>query len=160
MVHDGNVYFERCYGAEFDARISPRQREACWSAWLAHYTRHQPAERIDYAMRRVEAIQAGDQTLKLPGFAGGETPAPADPSQVRVDMRRARVGSEVPTVEARGSAREQNTDEQHPADGVPNGCGAVCGETGSHCEAGCPADSSDCRRLCVREKEICLRGCY
>src|SRR5262245_32189465 len=54
IVHEGNRYFEHCYGADFDVRVTPAQNLACWQAWIAHYNRFQPSQRVDYAMRRVE----------------------------------------------------------------------------------------------------------
>jgi hypothetical protein len=150
MVHDGNVYFEHCYGAEFNGEVTPMEREACWNAWLADYTRHQPAHRIDYAMRRVESIQAGEQTLKLPGFAGGQNLPPTDPKvSEHMSLRSARVGAEVATTTVLG----------HDA-GVPHGCNTVCQDFAQRCEGECPPDSPDCRLLCVREGAICANGCY
>jgi hypothetical protein len=152
MVHEGNVYFEHCYGAEFNDRVTPMEREACWSAWLADYTRHQPAHRIDYAMRRIEAIQAGDQTLKLPGVAGGLTSAPSEPGVVtaRPTLRAPRVGAEVATTVSRDA----------DAGAVGHGCQAACQSYEQSCLSTCPPVTSDCRLLCVREKAICREGCY
>jgi hypothetical protein len=150
MVHDGNVYFEHCYGAEFNEQVTPMEREACWNAWLADYTRHQAAHRIDYAMRRVEAIQGGDGTLKLPGATGGQNTAPTDPTVTdHMSVRSARVGAEVATVLHAGDAG-----------GVPHGCSAVCQAYGQRCKDVCPADSPDCLLLCTREEAICSNGCY
>jgi len=151
MVYDGNVYFERCYGAEFNEKVSPADREACWTAWLADYTRHQPAHRIDYAMRRVEAIQAGDQTLRLPSIPGGRSSPPTDPSfNEQMSLRSPRVGAEVAT-----------TAPVDPDGGiVPHGCHAACREYEQSCQRGCPAEAPDCKLLCVREEAICNQGCY
>ncbi|MFT3921088.1 MAG: hypothetical protein QM778_01005 [Myxococcales bacterium] len=152
MVHDGNVYFEHCYGAEFNAAVTPMEREACWNAWLADYTRHQPAHRIDYAMRRVEAIQAGDQTLKLPGISTGPSSPPTDPSvSSHMRLRSAHVGAEVATTMHA---------EDAGVSAVPHGCHTVCKEYQQHCQANCPPDSPDCRLLCAREEAICSQGCY
>gem|GEM_PF-5107294 len=151
MVHDGNVYFERCYGAEFNDKVSPIEREACWNAWLADYTRHQPAHRIDYAMRRVEAIQAGDGTLKLPGISRGQSAPPTDTSvSSQMKLRSVRVGAEVATT----------SHEPATKDAVPHGCHSVCRDYQQRCEAVCPDESPDCKLLCVREEEICTHGCY
>jgi hypothetical protein len=151
MVHTGNVYFERCYGAEFDDKVSPEEREACWNAWLADYTRHQPAHRIDYAMRRLEGIQAGDGTLRLPGISAGPTSAPTDPTiDERMKLRTARVGADVATLERRES----------DAGGIPHGCDSVCREYAQRCQQQCPPEAPDCSALCIRDGAICSQGCY
>lgn len=151
MVHDGNVYFEHCYGAEFNQQVTPMEREACWNAWLADYTRHQPAHRIDYAMRRVEAIQAGEQTLALPGVAGGQKPPPIDPTVAsHMSLRSAHVGAEVATTLQR----------EADAGAIPHGCEGACHQYAERCHAGCPRESSDCALLCAREEAICANGCY
>lgn len=153
MVHDGNVYFEHCYGADFNPKVSPEKREACWMAWLADYTRHQAAHRVDYAMRRVEAIQAGAQTLMLSGFPGGQDSAPSDAKTAArfAQPRRARLGTEVAT-----TAQLDGEDAATPG----HGCEAVCGQLQSDCNQQCPADLPDCMPLCKRDAAICRRGCY
>jgi len=76
VVAEGDYYFEQCYGRDFEPRAFDREREACWESWLAHYTRHQPASRVDYALRRVEDLQAGGPQPALPGIGA---PVPIDP---------------------------------------------------------------------------------
>ncbi len=148
MVHTGNFYFEHCYGAEFNPEVSPGEREACWMAWLANYTRHQPAHRVDYAMRRVEAIQAGDQTLLLPGVPGGMSAPPVDPSLPQTaSAYPARVGANVATTEGDAGA---------PGHGCSESCVGLEGE----CSLSCPPDTPSCHALCKRDAEICRRGCY
>jgi hypothetical protein len=150
MVHEGNFYFEHCYAADFDAKVSPGNREACWNAWLAHYTRHQAAHRIDYAMRRVEAIQAGEPTLRLPGLPGGQADAPNDAPAAQLLTSHAGVAGKPP-----------ETTHGAPDGGeVSEGCSIVCREFEDRCAAACPAEASACKPLCARDREICLEGCY
>lgn len=68
LVQQSHVYFERCYSADFDARIAPGEKHACWSAWLQHYTIGQPPERRDYARQRLYAIEQGESVPRLPGL--------------------------------------------------------------------------------------------
>jgi hypothetical protein len=68
MVHRGDAYFERCYAADFDARVRATDRHTCWVAWLDHYTVGQPAERIRYARARAAAIGAEGAAATLPGL--------------------------------------------------------------------------------------------
>jgi hypothetical protein len=155
MLHEGNVYFEHCYGADFDPKVRPEQREACWQAWLADYTRHQPAHRIDYAMRRVEGVQAGELTLRLPGLPGGQSEAPTDPVVARlVATRGAKAGAEVETL-------LEPPNDRRGHDHEANGCSETCASYQQQCEVACPtSDQPGCRSVCEREHQICLNGCY
>lgn len=149
MVHDGNVYFEDCYGGDFNPEVSDALREACWNAWLAHYTRHQPAHRIDYAMRRVEALQSGEPPLGLPGITtGAVAPVTADGSLITTEGPRA--GAEAATL----------LDRNASPTGVAHGCTGACGDQESKCMAGCPENVLACRDNCMRDRAICMHGCY
>jgi hypothetical protein len=140
-VHEGNRYFEHCYGADFDPRLKPAQNLACWQAWVAHYNRFQPAQRVDYAMRRVEALEAGEPPLRLPGLgdsAGNQVPpAPATALQIS------------------GTAQGQTA-----AATIPNGCLEACNAYEGQCVRECEPNAGTCRPGCNRERAICLAGCY
>jgi hypothetical protein len=140
LVHDGDRYFEQCYGADFDPDLSKRQKEACWQAWIAHYTRHQPPQRVDYALRRVEAFQSGEPPLALPGLTPG-TPAPMDDRQLASLVHY---------------AASDATDGGQ----VPNGCLEACAAYEARCVTDCPEDNVSCRHGCTREQAICLGGCH
>lgn len=68
MAYQSSIYYERCYSADFDPRIRAPEKEACWTAWLEHYTEGQASHRVDYAMSRVEAITRGETLPTLPGM--------------------------------------------------------------------------------------------
>jgi len=150
LVHEGDVYFERCYGADFDHRIAQSQRESCWQAWIAHYTKHQPAHRVDYALRRVEALQNGEPPPELPGMVTGA-------------LGEKQVEAELQAVE---QVANNNTSSllAATADGdggvVPNGCLHFCNEYEGACNARCQGASHACFVGCERERAICLRGCH
>jgi hypothetical protein len=151
MVHDGNVYFEDCYGGDFNPQISDAQREQCWNAWLAFYTRHQPAHRIDYAMRRVEALQSGEPPLELPGITPGVS---ADDSLGTggglVTLEGPRAGAEAAT----------RLDQHASAAGIAHGCQGACSGGETECLGKCPPDVVECRDICKRDRAICMNGCY
>lgn len=146
MVHEGDKYFERCYGADFAIHVAENAKEACWQAWIAHYTKFQPAHRVDYALGRIEALQNGEPAPALPGLmdAGlGDVTDGAvfddgrDPSVVWLRSP--------PTVDG-GS--------------VPRGCMRYCGAQKEHCEGRCARENVACQASCAREREDCLAGCY
>jgi hypothetical protein len=149
MVHDGNVYFEDCYGSDFNPDVTDAQREQCWNAWLAFYTRHQPAHRIDYAMRRVEALQAGEPPLGLPGITPGTPLEPAGDDAL-VTLEGPRAGAEAAT----------RLDQHASPTGVPHGCQATCSAAETQCLDKCPPEVLACRDLCMRDRAICMNGCY
>jgi hypothetical protein len=149
LVHDSNRYFEHCYGADFEPSVAAGQKEACWQAWIAHYTRHQPANRVDYAMRRIEALQSGEPLLALPGMpnAGGAAapvaqPLPAGPTGMP------------PTATAAADHGDAGPDD------IPNGCLEACNAYEGRCVSQCPAETANCRIGCTRERAICLGGCH
>lgn len=148
-MHDGDLYFERCYGADFDRRVDPQKKEACWQAWLGHYTRHQPAHRVDYAMRRIEALQNGEPPPTLPGLAGGSG------NQVPVAL-----GQEELLAGAAPRLASTDTDAGSLSSEIPNGCLAACNTFESTCVSECPSGSVNCRNGCSRERAICLGGCH
>lgn len=147
MVHAGDRYFEQCYGADFSPSVEPLKKEACWQAWLAHYTRYQPAHRIDYAMRRVEALQGGELGPTLPGMTH-------DAAQLDVDAQVA-LESVVPLDPAIPAVVAANPEVE-----VPNGCLSACNLFEAKCIEQCPVESTNCRNGCARDRAICLGGCH
>lgn len=143
MVHEGDIYFERCYSADFAEQLANTQREACWQAWLADYTRFQPAHRIDYAMRRIEALQNGEPLPKLPGLSSG----PQDLALMSALDGGVGEGRLSPVMEGDGAV-------------VPNGCGHFCDAERAHCDARCPPQDRACVQTCERERAFCLHGCH
>ncbi|MDB4974329.1 MAG: hypothetical protein JWN48_2670 [Myxococcaceae bacterium] len=153
MVHEGDTYFERCYAVDFDPQVRPEQKEGCWQAWLAFYTRHQPAHRVDYALRRIEAVQNGEPSLELPGTVAAEL-LPQDVKTELTSLVRADAG--VSRTEPRLLASTMEGD----AGPVENGCSHYCGEYEAACNARCHEGSRTCLLGCESERKICLNGCY
>jgi len=149
MVHEGNGYFEKCYAADFNPQRNDSERDACWNAWLAHYTHHQPAHRIDYAMRRVESLQAGEPQLGLPGLRPGAAPITVSSGNEAVTLKGPRAGAEAAT-------RLQSGDEPR----IEHGCSGMCAIYEARCLAPCPEPLGACADGCTHEKAICLGGCY
>jgi hypothetical protein len=153
MVHEGDTYFERCYAADFDTRVRPEQRESCWQAWLSFYTRHQPAHRVDYALRRIEAVQNGEPSLVLPGSAGYMT-EPAGSELVSADAAVGRVAPDMVAMTHVASTMEGD------AGPVENGCLQYCNQYEGACSARCHDGSEACFTGCARERTVCLHACY
>jgi hypothetical protein len=152
MVHDGDTYFERCFGADYDPRVTPEQKEGCWAAWTAHYTKHQPAHRVDYALARIEAIQSGEHAPTLPGLGSGAVKV----ETAQVDDERA--SAETASSNSGSSLLMPMTASD--AGPVPNGCLHFCNQYESRCNASCPGGNTACRLSCERERAFCLNGCH
>lgn len=179
MVHRSRAYFERCYAADFDARIRRTERHACWVAWLDHYTAAQPRERILYAQERV-AAQAGDtEALRLPGVETSAATAEAatqsadeDADAGAADAPTADAGSPSDAgspADASAAARPASTESvpsaREPAApiaphrGTP-ACAPVCDPRFVACAARCDPTSPDaCRDACAAEQRACGSAC-
>lgn len=134
-IHEGSLRFEHCYRIDLEPDANSPQRNACWSRWLAQYTYGQPRDRIDYARRRMIALEEGNAQapeLRLTGGHGAEerqfyvvAPAPQDlhgpPPPLATALDAASVTAST------DSAREP------PA----SPCAKSCGSTWSTCDASC-----------------------
>lgn len=149
LVHEGDRYFERCYGADFDLRIDSIQKESCWQAWITYYTKHQPAHRVDYALARIEKLQNGEPQPTLPSMGSESAPVPAPDLEI---------------VDPDGGNGDVSTavlvTMESDAGPVPNGCLHFCNEYESRCNAQCDRGSLACSANCEHERGVCLRGCY
>lgn len=69
MLHQSNVYFERCSAADFDPERSFDERRRCWEAWLEHYGSGQSPLRVEHARNRVAQCREGIAVEPLPDVA-------------------------------------------------------------------------------------------
>lgn len=118
MVHQSAYYFERCHAADLDEQRSVDERQACWAAWLRHWSSAQPAVRVRYAERRVAALSRGEAMAPLPHESAGE-PALADdtpPGSAQVLVEASTSGGPPQIEVAPGEANPQGGDEEEPRD--------------------------------------------
>jgi len=59
-IHEGSVRFEHCYRLDLDPKIAPSHRHACWDQWTRVYSYGQARDRVEYARRRINELEAGD----------------------------------------------------------------------------------------------------
>jgi hypothetical protein len=59
-IHEGSVRFEHCYRLDLDPKIAPSHRHACWDQWTRVYSYGQARDRVEYARRRIDELEAGD----------------------------------------------------------------------------------------------------
>ncbi|MEO0322086.1 MAG: hypothetical protein AAF447_03945 [Myxococcota bacterium] len=176
MMHEGRVYYERCYAADRDAARSDDERLGCWDAWLAHYALAQPPEQVAYARARREALASGRRDpARVPHLPSGrpesrprDTVDPLgevrDPSipQGNVDDRlRVPLRPEpIPYADrARPPAPPPAPPPSPPTRLGQEPCLGVCDPEWARCVATCPDRGMGCRNACVASYHLCMDGC-
>lgn len=172
-VQDSRVYFERCYAADFDARIPLAEKHACWTAWLEHYTDGQPPERARYARERVYAIEHGESVPRLPGIPDvAMGPRQATPMTVSSEEREIVVAEPEPEPEPPPPTTVDDEDmpvprprERRRRVRIPRtsnqACALrACAPAYEACLDRCPEDRDACETACEVELQACARGCF
>ncbi len=163
-VQDSRVYFERCYAADFDARIPLAEKHACWTAWLEHYTGGQPPERATYARERVFAIEHGESVPRLPGLPEA-TIGPRAVTPVTAASEEVEAPAEVPANVDEEEMPRPRRRERRYATPVPRTSNESCASTACEdewraCVDRCPEDRESCETACEVELQACARGCF
>ncbi len=166
-IYEGNVRFEHCYRLDLDARVARGHRTACWREWSERYTYGQTRDRLEYAKRRIGALDAGDDsrpTLDLSprdaGAAPGEAPAPTNlhaPPPPLISTSK----PEPPVDAGAPDARKSETADAAPS---PPGaeCRAGCESTWKTCSSSCDLDAGLRRggcKLCDTDYGRCVQRC-
>lgn len=158
MVHQADSFFEQCYSADYDPRVTYEQRQECWAAWLEHYTTGQPPERIDYANLRLTAIESGEQLSPLPGIptsAVGTSYTASFFALTSGDGAEQVVDSEIRRIEP---TRVRDDLPAPPND--DHQCADVCRPRWYACIEQCDDPHGPCRDACETEQRTCLAGCF
>lgn len=156
MMHRSTSWFERCYAADFDARIRSTEKHACWVAWLDHYTDGQPPERIGYAQERIRELGDGRSTIALPGLEAAVGPAYATDGVAPADG----AAGTTPPPPADTNAIPPPPPPHPPAMGNA-ACGPVCDPRWNDCVLRCDHLRPDpCLDACMVEYRACSRGCF
>jgi hypothetical protein len=150
MVHQSQVYFERCHAGDYDPRVANDDREACWAAWIDHYSDDQPPERVAYAQQRMGELEEGIAVEPLPGV---------EPS-ARLTYTSSFLSSAVSTVEPAPESEPAVDAPPRQAPSAQGACAPVCAPRWDRCAANCGAADAPCERACAAEHRTCMRGCY
>lgn len=70
-MHRSEVYFERCYAADFDPNVPIAERRACWQDWMVHWQADQPPDRVDYVRERM--LRLDPERAAIVALATGST---------------------------------------------------------------------------------------
>lgn len=157
------VYFERCYAADLDARISATDKHSCWSSWLEHYTIGATDGQRTYARERLEAIALGEPTPRLPGMPEA---ALGPRAKTLVTVSSAASAASEPLVEgprsSEGRGRHSRRNRRIPPlphTTNPTCAAAACESTWRSCIDEC-ANVRACAVACRIELNTCARGCF
>lgn len=189
-VREGSVRFEHCYGIDLNPEAQPAQRKACWQRWVTSYTVGQPLDRIEYAERRLRALEGDDGNcprLALDHDGSAEqrqfvtvVPAPtsahASPPPVATAVEVADAGEPAPDVAPSGElpksgeatlstggakTSEGTKTSDRGKDPPASGCAARCRTTWQTCDAACSAEPKKPRcGDCSATYTKCMRGCF
>ncbi|KPK14205.1 MAG: hypothetical protein AMJ62_13650 [Myxococcales bacterium SG8_38] len=122
--------YQGCFSGDYDPAVTPGQRSACWSGWLAHDAEDQPPERVAYAQKRLQQLASDGSTLPLPN----PVPEPA------------------PT-------REHEYPRPPPAVYPTSSCDPFCNDRWAACNSHCDMKDKSCAAACESEYRVCLGGC-
>jgi hypothetical protein len=142
-IHEGTLRFEHCYRIDLEPDAKAPQQQACWSRWLGQYTYGQSRDRIDYARRRLSALnetKGPGPELRLTGERRAEerqfyvvAPAPED-----LHGPPPPVATALPATLGAGDATPM-AGADNAKDPPASPCAKSCGSAWSSCEANCGA---------------------
>jgi hypothetical protein len=167
-VYEGNIRFEHCYRLDMDPKIATSHRQACWEEWMHRYTYGQTRDRLEYARRRVKAIQSGDperSELNLNESPDAATNAPPE-APVPTSVHRPPPPTVLPP-----PPPPEATDAGADADAAPEAggppppgaqcvkdCGPPWGECHQKCSGDAGAKSWQCK-ACDLDYRRCVQRC-
>lgn len=164
-IHESNVRFEHCYRLDMDPRIASSHRELCWRDWTVTYAYGQSRDRIEYARRRIIALESGDTALlsidtrpvarkrvfSVIGEAAPEAAPMAAPAPTSAHAPPPRTATE---------ASEETPAPQPPPAAMPGqGCAGNCAHEFGKCGPSCVSESDECT-ACREAYRDCMRRCY
>jgi len=184
-VHEGAVRFEHCYGVDLNQQASAVQRKACWQLWVGSYTVGQPRDRIEYAQRRLLALDGQDDECPKLTLGGdrqpekrqfylvvpGPTSVHASPPPIATVVQASDGGLPPEANTERAKADGATTDGAKTSEGAKPldagkeppaaTCATRCRGTWQSCDAACSTASA--KATCTECKATyskCMRGCF
>jgi hypothetical protein len=165
-MHESNLRFEHCYRLDMDPKIALSHRELCWRDWTEIYASGQPMDRIEYARRRIVALDSGDARLvtivttsKSQGRVFTEIGGPAADTPMAAP---APTSAHEPPPKTEPAPKVDTPKPEPPPPGLSrpgDACGNECTSTFSECNRLCEAKQADCV-ACREEYRKCMRRCF
>lgn len=174
-VHEGTVRFEHCYRVDLEPRVTPPNRAACWRSWVSAYTVGQPRDRIEYAQRRLHALEGGDASPPVLALDAERPSQPRQfylvvpqPTSVHAPPPPVAKPVEDPEPDTASDAGAPNERQAKTAGGkavdadAPPGssCTERC-RTGWHrCDQSCAGSAASGCAQCKATYSKCMRSCF
>lgn len=164
-IYEANIRFEHCYRLDLDPKVAPGHRTTCWKEWSRRYTYGQTRDRLEYARRRISALESGDvgrPELDLSNIDAGPGTAD-DPGPISVHAPPPRT---LAKAEADGGPPDAGV-EIHP-DAAPRdppgaACANDCRSSWRACAEVCNPDAGNKRgscKFCDSDYGRCVQRCY
>lgn len=165
-MHESNIRFEHCYRLDMDPKIAMSHRELCWRDWTETYAVGQAMDRIEYARRRLVALESGDSrliTIVAPTRSQGRVFAEiGGPSPDAPMAAPAPTSAHEPPPKTEPAPKVEAPPPEPPPQGLVrpgDNCAAECTTTFSECDRLCQAKQADCVG-CRDDYRKCMRRCF
>lgn len=163
-IYEGNIRFEHCYRLDLDPNIAKSHRQACWREWADRYTYGQTRDRLEYARRRIAAIEAGDPNHPVLRVDASDAGAPSTAGEAPMPTS---VNAPPPPMQptakpASGPPDAGSADARAPAEPPSMECASDCREDWQSCESDCEPDAGPKRRgckACDTDYRRCVQRC-
>lgn len=163
-VAQSQIYFERCYAADFDPRVPLAEKHACWTAWREHYTPGQTPDRVGYCEQRIDAIEHGESVPRLPGLPEAAMgPRRATPI-LAVSSEEAIAEPQLASLDHEDDLPARTRRARRPPP-LPRTSNVICAQRACEpvwraCVDSCPPGNDPCETACEVELQGCARGCF
>ena len=169
-VREGTIRFEHCYRMDLEPQAAPAQRRSCWQRWVGSYTLGQPRDRIEYAARRLSALD--DRNGYAPELALGPDHRPEErqfylvvPGPTSVHASPPPIATVVQTTETveapdGGAPPSERAKTGEPKQPPAASCAGSCQSAWQSCEATCATGKARECDACKSAYSRCMRGCF
>ena len=169
-VHEGTIRFEHCYRVDLEPRFTTPNRAACWRNWVSSYTVGQPRDRIEYAERRLHALDGGDASP--PALALGAdrppearqfylvVPAPTNAHAPPPPMAKPVPDSAPDAASDAGAPNELQAKTSDPTTPPGSTCTKRCQLDWHTCDKSCEASVASGCSKCKTAYSTCMRDCF
>lgn len=163
-VHESNVRFEHCYRLDMDQSVAASHREYCWRSWSKAYAHGQPRDKVEYARRRITALESGaTQRIEIQPSGGRRErvfSVVGGPDRESTPPPEAPIAAPAPTSPTEPPPAIAPAEPPPPAAQAPaTECTTECRGAWSECRNEC-AGAEDACNACVEDYRGCMRRCF
>ncbi len=165
VIYEANIRFEHCYRLDLDPKVVPGHRTTCWKEWSRRYTYGQTRDRLEYARRRIAALDSGDVArpeLDLSrADAGAGSSEDQAPTNVHAPPPRtlAKVAVDAGAADAEHVAAPDAAPREPPGAACANGCRSSWNACKDDCNPDAGSRRGSCK-ACDADYSRCVQRCY